>query len=135
MEIVTRVKRFLFRAERKVIDDLKAELRKEVQSLQQDRASLRAERERVSRLVPVPSDVNNMLRDVLNARMSEFGICKDEEGREQLLAQIQLLRRHLRQELAVNEYLTENQKEGVLAFNGLSVEARRAYFEKVDAKL
>lgn len=128
MEILSKAKNFLFRKEHAEINSLVAELREE-------RTLLRAERERVSRLVPLPSDVGNLLRDTLNARLGELGICKAEESRDALIAQIQMLRRHLRQELAVNEYLVENQKEGVMAFNGLPLELRKTYFEKVDAKL
>lgn len=128
MEILTKIKRYVFRKEHEELVSMLEELSKEKQEL-------RAERERVSRLVPVPSDVSDMMRKVLDARLGELGVCKTEEEKAALLAQIQLLRRHLRQEMAVNEYLLENQKEGTSEFNALDVTRRRLYFEKVDAKL
>lgn len=128
MEILTKIKRYVFRREHEELVAMLEELSKEKQEL-------RAERERVSRLVPVPSDVSDMMRKALDIRLGELGVCKTEEEKAALLAQIQLLRRHLRQEMAVNEYLLENQKEGTSEFNALDVTLRRSYFEKVDAKL
>lgn len=102
------------------------ELGMEIQTLNAHNRDLQ-HAEEILRELP-PEVVSAAVPQRLQTRMKQ-------QDPKRLEAQIQLLRKQVRQELAVNEYLAENQKEGTLDFNKLPIETRKSYFDKVDAKL
>lgn len=111
------------------VEDLQTEIRNlnaKIQQLEAEAKDLRHAEDIVRHLPPEVLTVGIQRRT--HERASK-------DNPDRLRAQVDMLRGHLRQELAVNEYLSENQKEGTVVFNKLPIETRKAYFERVDAKL
>ena len=110
----------------RAIEIRNVELGMEIQALTAQNRDLQ-HAEEILRELP-PEVVSAAVPHRLQTRMKQ-------QDPKRLEAQIQLLRKQVRQELAVNEYLVENQKEGTTDFNNLPIETRKSYFDKVDAKL
>jgi hypothetical protein len=102
----------------KTIDELKGRDQSKVEAIVEDKVKS----DDVDELRRTISDLGNQ---IVKERLMK-------PNTTDLRGQIETLRQHLRQELAVNLYLTENLKDGTVDFNSLPLEDRKSFFKRID---